>query len=1157
MAGKPYAPGQWPPSSTQDQFPPQVPHRSHFASYDFQPPGKPTALFSEDQYQAPQVPPLSKYYGATQSSRAAFEHNTQMSSLNFAIEPFGQRSPNAVGGDLSWSEAFPTAVSADAPFAHTPHNPLGHHANPQQQQYHHPQPFHKHHAQAPQQTVYPPQAYRAERGASQKYDADTAAIPRRSEPEEGELSDDDEDPYEPEETSRESEEAMTSCSPTSQDPENGTSQLTLEQNVADLPSRDASVIDTQDDAFYDDEDEDMDEQSGGIKSKQNSRPAPDAAIADEGGNGFPNLEPKSLPRVAGERTESHSPSLSSGGVQKSNDVAEGELQSVRSAAARASPNTRVLAHLADSKRITNGNKIETSQDPSAVAEESASATKLPYSSVDDAKKEAQRAILRLIPYGVNYQTYIDEGFDRGLIISLFTDLGLKALPNEPVPMQRSISPVEEAEVTASQSEPAGDGGTTKKEERKDRIARLLALRASKSANLTVIESSVATPTPVATPKSNKARSKNALLLQQRLAALKQAQEQRAAAAAKAAAQSTTLDVTWSGQQSQAAAADLGPKTDKDLTVTTAPSPAPPGSSRQQPVAADIVDSSPSAIAQSPHSPPKRPHELTRQRSSIIIEVSDDSADEDIAMEIDSQADGSAMRAADLSDRHGEGLQLYDDDMMGLSTGIKFGRDTLSDSPHLSPRLANGQETPPVALASMLAQPSDDEYARKMREIEQMKRRIAEAVAKKANGSPTRARTPQMRGQQTPPDNGSDGKDNLSSSNSGVASLAVRSRQQPLQRTASASEVELLGKPKASSLLASTESVPTRQLKRIDIASPAVSGEDHRAKRMRMGSLQLPSIEANLREKMFKLRLLQDKVAALQAEIDAGVAEKQRLTEDADDVARGSDDSEGERDARLQPILPSTAAQAGHVLLNDTEQDDKAVSDVTMRIEMDVSTGVAEQAGPGVGSDVSQADGVDPADESAAGCISVSAGGSVAISDASPPHEPDFGVGDDDIEMVKEIEDEEEKSLEAGVELSHNESQSQREQSFRPASVAEVAPTGVKAGMVSSTFVPYESPLQYFRSYRYHPQYSALVSSGFRSLTYSGKIQDDVALCPTETAGESCREAACRFQHFATIVPKGEFSLPIGPVFALLSVCLFVLVLLSHSSIHSFSGLLFR
>ncbi|RJE18515.1 hypothetical protein PHISCL_09147 [Aspergillus sclerotialis] len=70
------------------------------------------------------------------------------------------------------------------------------------------------------------------------------------------------------------------------------------------------------------------------------------------------------------------------------------------------------------------------------------------------------------------------------------------------------------------------------------------------------------------------------------------------------------------------------------------------------------------------------------------------------------------------------------------------------------------------------------------------------------------------------------------------------------------------------------------------------------------------------------------------------------------------------------------------------------------------------------------------------------------------------------------------------------------------------------------FTPYNSPLKYFKAYRYHPQYADEVSDGYRSLTYSHNIDPMRYLCPFEAAGGVCNDRSCEFQHFRDMSLSG-------------------------------------
>ncbi|KAF2231797.1 hypothetical protein EV356DRAFT_569217 [Viridothelium virens] len=64
------------------------------------------------------------------------------------------------------------------------------------------------------------------------------------------------------------------------------------------------------------------------------------------------------------------------------------------------------------------------------------------------------------------------------------------------------------------------------------------------------------------------------------------------------------------------------------------------------------------------------------------------------------------------------------------------------------------------------------------------------------------------------------------------------------------------------------------------------------------------------------------------------------------------------------------------------------------------------------------------------------------------------------------------------------------------------------------YTAYESPLKAFKAYRFHPQYSTSIAGGFRSMTYSHRIDVNKELCPFEAIGGHCNDAHCQYQHFA-------------------------------------------
>lgn len=80
----------------------------------------------------------------------------------------------------------------------------------------------------------------------------------------------------------------------------------------------------------------------------------------------------------------------------------------------------------------------------------------------------------------------------------------------------------------------------------------------------------------------------------------------------------------------------------------------------------------------------------------------------------------------------------------------------------------------------------------------------------------------------------------------------------------------------------------------------------------------------------------------------------------------------------------------------------------------------------------------------------------------------------------------------------------------------------KCKVIPNVFTEYESPLRQFRSYRYHPQYLKMVEGGWRSLTFSNRIDSDKLFCVYEISGGKCNDTSCEEQHFRQIALSGAY-----------------------------------
>ena len=75
-------------------------------------------------------------------------------------------------------------------------------------------------------------------------------------------------------------------------------------------------------------------------------------------------------------------------------------------------------------------------------------------------------------------------------------------------------------------------------------------------------------------------------------------------------------------------------------------------------------------------------------------------------------------------------------------------------------------------------------------------------------------------------------------------------------------------------------------------------------------------------------------------------------------------------------------------------------------------------------------------------------------------------------------------------------------------------------VIPYVFTDYQSPLRDFRSYRYHPRYLEMVNGGWRSLTFSNRIDPDKIFCVYEISGGKCNDSSCGDQHFRQISLSG-------------------------------------
>lgn len=549
-------------------------------------------------------------------------------------------------------------------------------------------------------------------------------------------------------------------------------------------------------------------------------------------------------------------------------------------------------------------KIETRVQGGADAEGSSAAATGPisgsisltsYTSVTEASNEAKKAILRLLPHGVKYQTYIDEGFDPKLIKDLFTQLNLPTDSAGSGPVENPAATQEKvAEPVGTQpAQKAQNENTDKKHEaRKDRIARLMAEKKAKLAAASnntgaaavpkVSESSaVAVSTPPVKPPITRAEKDR--LLQQKVEALRnKAREAKKLAQKAAPAQTSKHSAAQTPTPPQAPAMNtqlnMATQSASGTPLSSAsqsalPSPvvsassllprAPQINQRKRPVAADFMDY--------PPLPSKRPSLANRHNSSLVISISDDEDDDDIEMEVDSATEDSPAPLPQASHHTRRGPSIRDFPPL---SNIKNTR------PAHSP--VNGSSTPGAKNANVDLETKERailEMQRKIRELELKK----EAKAKSGNVTP---RSPSASGNVLP----------------------EQPVQTPIRNVVTKPDVDDKSTPSAQILQeaeAASVSMPPLAIR---------SSETESDQRVRVPSAQASAKSAKALEKAERLRRMQEEMQKLQAEIeqedDEDEDEEQGISEDAGAPARVV-----ETRATQEPAVSTQVEPGKSLLLN--------------------------------------------------------------------------------------------------------------------------------------------------------------------------------------------------------------------------------------------------
>ncbi|KZZ96113.1 Zinc finger, CCCH-type [Moelleriella libera RCEF 2490] len=758
----------------------------------------------------------------------------------------------------------------------------------------------------------------------------------------------------------------------------------------------------------------------------------------------------------------------------------------------------------------------------------------------ESREQAKEVILRLWPLNIRFSHYVAEGVDEALLRSLFQDLGLstgernpkseaetittpksnsKPQPKPKPPPMEHIVPSQDSVPQQPQTAPIKVLATTvitapttdKSEERKDRIARLLAAKGSKPSPIPPIASTTAEiPGDASAGKAEAKSSRPAMtqsekskLLQQKMAALKQARallQQKSTRSPGVDADRKTPSPAIAAPMTGIVASPQEEKASRPASETRL-SPnrqtVPLSGAPDLPLAAQIKSQSGVVV----------PFHQNKTSRPFLINVSDD---EDEEMDIDSPGRPDTPHEPLVAVVQPDASL---NDMTALSDPVIIPRlksaELASMPTHRSAGRANG-----VDLESM------------NKEIEEMKRKIAQAEARKMAKISQQASPASSIHDEKPQDGDRD------------------------EATCPAPTT----KPSYGELNAG--------------AQMALSSPLDRQSQSRAASERLPILEARRKGQQERLRSLQSEVARIERELEEDLLEEERLK---GDILDSDFDSSGQ---------PSLALANANSHPDACTLEEKPQSEVVASEDPDPSaaflgdgpsrnrasslkeTGLANRS-VNAGDDrpdnassretraltaTEQSALVDPKpldhDESTPNketdVLSASPASleDVEMEDAEDSNATD-GLGDDD-ELIQEILS---MAKDSTSDLQSDLQDAQKDllpQGQVAADVTSMSPGNLKRPMPTETsgptakrqatsFVPYETPLRQFRAFRFHPQFQESIAGGLRSLTYSNKIDVKRELCPDELAGHQCpRGSQCIFQHFGTMqAPDDQILLQLG------------------------------
>ncbi|KAH9218313.1 hypothetical protein DL95DRAFT_385720 [Leptodontidium sp. 2 PMI_412] len=569
-------------------------------------------------------------------------------------------------------------------------------------------------------------------------------------------------------------------------------------------------------------------------------------------------------------------------------------------------------------------------------------------SVTESRKKAQAAILNLWPYDVRYQTYIDEGFSKEVVGSLFDELKMtrnsaKSV-NEGSTLEGNSLGINSKHQLGKENIPSGSSNTTytggfatNRTENtglgKDRASLSDLGHNTPSTNGVSIQT-VPTAKAVTVPSKPAEMTEKQKTLQSKMEALRKSREERAQKAAAKNhnnAPSTAVDVPI-------------PRTDAPKVSLSNPSNSPsPLPAPSAPIAQPQVDipspstlPAPTVIVQQPASmipglflasssgsapttlpttmasssssnirkrpvaadfdeatpistPFKRPFGHSRTDQRLVITVSDDegeSEDEDVAMDLESQAtqDSPTQPARKMSDQRPAAIQ-------SLPPLSNF----LPRKPYTPPPNSSAANTPPLQGAPNTA----GRLTEVQSEMEKLKKQIALREARqRAKQASSGSRTPQV-----------------SEANGSSTNVTSPPAASIASKVESSIKMQEMIETATTNVALDQERLAETQAAEVKKAAELKKSEDEQ-KRLRREELAANNsrVDAEVQQKQTRLEQLRAEMAEIEAAVQKRLEDKRLLAEEMERLGQQAEDQ----------------LQAQSDKLNDLNRQDSTISEESTR-----------------------------------------------------------------------------------------------------------------------------------------------------------------------------------------------------------------------------------